>query len=67
MKTLAMVLSAVLMVASPVFTGAQTTTTPTPTATSPGAAAAVQAAGNEFNWVPLAIGAAVVVARYRNS
>ena len=61
MKTLAMVLSAVLMFASPVFTGAQTTPKAPPM--SPGGPAAVQAAGQaEFNWVPLAIAGVVVVA-----
>jgi hypothetical protein len=61
MKTLAIVLSAVLMVAGPLFTSAQTPA-PKPAPTGPGGPAAVQAAGESFNWVPVVIGGVVVVA-----
>ena len=59
MKTLATVLAAVLLFASPMFTGAQT---PKPPAPGPGGPAAVQAAGESFNWVPVVIGGVVVIA-----
>jgi hypothetical protein len=61
MKTLATVLSAVLMVASPVFTGAQQTPSPKPAPTSPGAPAAVEAAGGSIGYMPYVLGGLVVV------
>jgi hypothetical protein len=61
MKTLATILSAVLMVASPVFTGAQQTPSPKPAPPSPGAPAAVEAAGSSISYMPYVLGGLVVV------